>query len=132
MTCKKMALTCCLTTFILAGCECIKGPQGHFDGSIEKAKHRVSLAGDGTVIAVETLVGGNWEPASPVTDAGKGKKILDIKLYMHDGSETGLTTADGTQYGQSMHPHSGGQNPPWNGHCHYVWYLGSQKMTSHC
>lgn len=134
MTRKKlMLLTSCVATFVVAGCECLRGPHGHFDSNINPTKHRVLLAGDGTVIKIETLVGGNFENATPVTgNAGEGDKILDIKVYKHDGSGTGLMTADGSQFGQSMHIHTGGQNPPWNSHCHYVWYVGAQKFTSHC
>ncbi len=94
-------------------------------------KHRVWIAADGTVTRIETDVGGIWEGDSPVQgdDAGEGAKILDIKLFQHDGSLTALKENDGTQHGKETHVHTGGQNPPWNGHCHKVWY--SRRSETH-
>jgi hypothetical protein len=133
MSCKKMLIMCCAATITLVGCECVKGPQGKYDDSVSGVKHRISLAADGTVIGIETEVGGNYEEATPTPDdAGEGTKILDIKVYEHDGSLTGLKNEDGTADGQETHPHTGGQNPPWNSHCHRVFWVGTQKFTTHC
>jgi hypothetical protein len=134
MPCKKLlVLAGCVTTLALAGCDCFKGPQGKYDETAGQAKHRIWLAADGTVTRIETDVGGSWHRATPAPDGtGTGTKILDIKVYPHDNNLKSLKIEDGTQHGQETHPHTGGLNPPWNSHCHKVWYVGGQKYTSHC
>lgn len=130
---KVLVLAGCMTTLVLAGCDCFSGPQGKYDDTLSQTKHKIWLAADGTVTRIETEVGGNWESATPVQgDAGEGAKVLDIKVFEHDGSLTALKENDGTQHGKETHVHTGGQNPPWNSHCHKVWYVGGQKLTTHC
>src|SRR5262245_12022849 len=106
---KTLILTSCLAIVALSGCECLKAPAGKYDDTIaeDQVAHKIWLTKDGTVMRVETLNAGNWEKGTTLSGKpGLGAKVVDIKIWLHDGTLKDVKVDDGTQFGKQTHPHA--------------------------
>ena len=108
-------------------------PLGKFEaGSPDDADIRLYLTADGTMVRAEGKRGGNWDKQAVFerdgTPSSLGKPLADIRMWEHDGSETGVAKEDGT----SAHPHSGPAHPPWAGHRHCWIRIDYRYLIVHC